>query len=185
MNKTWKHLFEGVFLPAVAGNVLWTFLTMILDGFSFVELPRLFLLLILGFYLLVAWLLYKTIDISKAKPCYWLFEAAYLLALTVTALAAQYSPEWLRIIVSIYFAIVVVGHFANAWSEADNTQDLRWRLVLLNVVGLGILWLAWWLGARQPIVLEWSVPFSFAFALWLWIKWIRRKLGTIESRMPN
>lgn len=182
MQKIWKHLFESVLLPAVAGNILWTLSYMMLDGFEAAELPRLIMLLILGFYLLIDWLLYKSIGVNNTSWLYWSFEAVYLFAVTGTALSAQLAPSSLRWFLTGYFAVVIAGHVCGAWETDDPKGASRLKLIITNVLGLGILWL----GLRYLSLGEWSIPISFALALVVWIQWARHlQWAKIEESMPG
>ncbi|MGO4135026.1 hypothetical protein ACEQ6A_10745 [Rhizobium brockwellii] len=181
MTKISKNLFESVFLPAVAGNILWTLFTMMLDCITVAELPRLAMLLILAYYVVVDWLLYKLIDASQTSFRYWLFESFYLLAVTVTALSAQLAPIYLRWFLTGYFVIVILGHVCNAWEAGESSGMKRGRLITANIVGVAVLWI----GQFYFTWPDWSIPLSFAFALVLWLIWARGlKSADIASKIP-
>jgi hypothetical protein len=168
-----KDVFENIFWPAAAGNVLWGFCTVAVrtlpDGTEYAA--QLFVLLIIGCYLVFGWAHLRGAR-GKIAGRFWGFEACHLLIMSLAAIAASESGRQgaFQLLLGAYFAVTIAGHLFGAWKFPGDLPHPKRMLVAANAAGLLLLAFGGWLGLGD----DWRVSLSFALAFVLWL-WARRK----------
>ena len=133
-------MFVNVFWPAAAGNVFWSFCTLIAESlpkeFSIAVLLwplsldfemnwsllyRLAVLILIAVYLSFNWMRVK-IAKKDADFWYWFFDFGHLLTITFAALVTHYNPEFLEFFLVIVFGWSVIGHLSKKFAEGEVDQ---------------------------------------------------------------
>jgi len=166
VGKILKILFESIFWPAAAGNVFWSFCSLIIKPEKGqVELiSLLIILLVLSFYLTINWLRIRT-GPESFSGLYAFFEFMHLFLIVLCSIAAQSNESSLEVLLAAFFIVTTIGHFIGAWS----TDGYCWRdslkLAAINVTGLGVIVVGSFAGVDESIRLPLSL--SLVFCLWL------------------
>jgi hypothetical protein len=169
-----RQAFQDLVWPAVAGNVTWSFFTLLIgpspvpagDPASLVE--RIFVLLLLSGYLIGDWLRTH----GENRPAfYWLFDGLHLTALTAFAIGAATGQDfiWLRWSLTALLGITAFGHALKAFGES---RGRRFAYAVANALGIPVAWFANfeapWLspdGSQLPLAVL-TVLVLWLFALW-------------------
>jgi hypothetical protein len=163
--RTWM-LFQSVYWPAAAGNVLWALINTILFAVSVsawrAVLPSLAILVVLGTYLSVEWVRNLT---GEATMRGWLpfavIDGAHLVLICAAAIMVTPNvlpPDHIRLlpwVLAIFYLLTAFGHAGNVWnfegarSKGDEHEKRCYRrlaignpvfgLVLSVALGLAIV----------------------------------------------
>jgi hypothetical protein len=152
--RTWM-LFQSVYWPAAAGNVLWAVINTVLHAVStgawLAVLPSLAILLVLGTYLSVEWVRNLT---GAATMRWWLsfavIDGAHLVLIcaaaimvTPNALPADHIRFLPWVLVTFYF-LTAIGHARNVWnfedarSRGDEYEKRRYRRLAIGNPACGL-----------------------------------------------
>ena len=158
MDKNLNDLVHNVIWPAVAGNVLWSFLQVVADpNITGPTLwPRLASLLLIGVYLSIDWVIThnKRDHINEKYGRFDMFLAA---SIATFAIATQFGTWWAPFALAMVFGVAVVGNWLGAWDLRDRASSCKARRAFtginaLGLIGLGLLilmdpneWYALWL----------------------------------------
>lgn len=148
-----RDLFFNLFWPAMAGNVAWSFFSLLVDnGWSGDESvrPRLVVLGLIAWYMAHEWSRNQERN-DDVYPTYWIFDAALLATTVMFALAAEAGHQRLELLLVVILVVIVAGHIIGAWMEKERDTDSnefvdwkkRWKstwpmriaLALANAVG--------------------------------------------------
>ena len=173
MNK----LVHNVIWPAVAGNVLWAFLQVLADppANGSVLFQRLASLLFFGCYLANDWI--KRDAATSINENYWKYDLPLAASTATFAIATQGGLPWAPVALAAAFVVAAVGHCNGAWDPYDAPSNRKQRRALagMNVGGLAILLIGWFLGAA---VSPWSVPIAISVVVVLFVS-LRNKIETL------
>lgn len=136
-----RQAFQDLVWPAVAGNVAWSFFTLLIgpspvpsdDPASLAE--RVFVLFLLSGYLIGDWLRTH----GENRPAfYWIFDGLHLTALTAFAIGAATGQDyiWLRCSLTALFGITAFGHAVGAFGEHG------FIYAAVNALGIPVAWFA-------------------------------------------
>lgn len=149
-----KKLLQNVVWPAVAGNVAWSFFSVLLTGAwsSGDFYARLVALLFGAIYLGADWLYFEWVGNVRSNYAIW-FEGASATLITLFAIAIAQEParSWVDLVLVAIFLTSTVGLLFGAWGNGKNARaHSTTTLIVLNTIG--ILWVGlpalgnWWLG---------------------------------------
>lgn len=135
---------RNVIWPAVAGNILWAFLSVAADpnstGMSM--WTKLVALLAIGIYLSRD--LIERVNVTF--PDVWKYISADVLlatALAAFAIATQLDRPWWGWVLACAFLIAIVGHCAGSWNPNEEAKApnscTRAKFAMFNAIGLVIL----------------------------------------------
>jgi len=154
--------------PAVAGNVAWSFFTVVIsESWKCPSVPeRITVLLLLAIYLATD---YTSIETELLKPMYWIADAFHALSMIVFAIATQFNAIWLNESLIAIFIVAAGGHITGLWEPTGCSSKNRWRkrliLVGINLIGIVVTIIF------SIIILEgtlWNLPLAFFVVLVLW-----------------
>ncbi|MGQ7814285.1 hypothetical protein [Metapseudomonas furukawaii] len=183
-HQTLKSLFEAVFWPAAAGNVFWSFCTLILDSNAAPLFPdvisRLLVLALLACYMSIEWVRNYQEFPPVVPWTFWLFDWLHVLTVVFVALAASIRPELLFPTAFFYFAITALGHITDAWEAAETRRCDRIVLCCINLIGLVVLIV----GISQDAE-HWHLPLSFMATFGLWLCFRHKQIAQHFKRTPS
>ena len=141
--KNLHETFRDLFWPAVAGNVVWSLLTVVIQKSEYDgHVPARFLvLLLLSGYLVLAWLSTKNINVAEFTGLYWVWDGLHLAAIAVFAIAVQTKQPWLNAALVGLFTVTIAGHFARIW-QPRKSRSWTTAIILGGCNSLGLLVLA-------------------------------------------
>lgn len=178
--RTWM-LFQSVYWPAAAGNVLWALINTILYAVSTgawrAVLPSLAILVVLGTYLSVEWVRNLTGD---ATMKWWLsfaaIDGAHLVLICAAAIMVTPNvlpPDHIRFlpwVLVTFYSLTAIGHARNVWdfedarSKGDEQEKRHYRRLAIGSPAFG-LGLSLVLGLAVVLTREqWQEP-ALALAL--------------------
>lgn len=166
-----KGLSNNVFWPAAAGNVFWSFWTVLIQGSLCKNWPTLVFLILLASYLSLEWLIAK----DDADPPLFrvvIFDIAYLWAVSISAVAAAGPPSrYLLGGLLAAFVIAGIGYPAGAFpdKEMDKKACGRWLSGAANIVGAALLVWLWCAGLRYSLVA--AMSFTAVLVACVFIQW--------------
>lgn len=152
--RTWM-LFQSVYWPAAAGNVLWALINTILYAVSTggwrAVLPSLAILVVLGTYLSVEWVRNLT---GEATMKWWLsfalIDGAHLVLICAAAIMVTPNvlpPDHIRLlpwVLVVFYLLTAIGHARNVWnfegarSRDDEHEKRCYRLLAIGNPALGL-----------------------------------------------
>lgn len=128
-----KELFTELLWPAVAGNVLWSFFSIIVctnwSGYDWARLLMLFFLLI---YLILSWYRSKNLEHGCGSR---IFDAIHLVTIIVFAIAIYNERSWIDLSLASIFCITMLGHFFGVWKEPKDKPYHRKILASVSLLG--------------------------------------------------
>ena len=172
-----KYLFHGLAWPAVAGNVAWAFITVIITP-SLVppaEWPaRTAVLLLLAVYLGGDWIRVRD---EPGRPWYWFWDALHLISISTFAISTVTMNPQNRLagVLIIVFLLTAAGHASGGFTP---DRKARWYYAGANASGAVI---ALYSVFRRPES-AWPLPASVLFVLVVWLSfrivkpWIPREV---------
>lgn len=175
-------LFE-LFWPATAGNVAWSFYTVLVKGWHDISaeyISSLLVLALLSLYLASNWLRAREHDVGA-----WYFWADFMHTATIIlfSIALTEDKPWAPLVLVAMFSVTVVGHMTNAWKSARPEGAPWWPLALANAVGIAVLF-----GFYRCVHVDdrhWMMPASVAAVLAFWLL-VRIYLNTnYTPRIPR
>lgn len=136
-------LFQNLIWPAVAGNVAWSFFSIIIMEFPSVDIfvyTRLVLLFLLAIYLGDDWMVTEK-EADNLKDNYWIGDAFHSIAITFLALSIYSNKEesmfWSSILV---LTIPIIAHIFGCWElKNDSENKFKKRISLAAIDGLGLI----------------------------------------------
>ncbi|MEZ0129437.1 hypothetical protein AB9T88_06540 [Flavobacterium sp. LBUM151] len=144
MNKNQTHkLFQNLIWPAVAGNVAWSFFSILIsdfptkDNFTF---TRLILLLLLAIYLGDDWIVTEK-EADNLKDLYWIGDSFHAVAITILSLSIYSNKEGIMFWASISVLVIpIIAHLCGCWELKNDTgKKLRKRIGLSSIAGIGLI----------------------------------------------
>lgn len=190
MNINWKPLFVNVFWPAAAGNVFWSFCTLIIDtlpddfdwkqfawllAFDFdIDwgiIARLAVLICIAAYLAVNWIRVK-IARDNIELKYWVFDFVHLWTVIFAALTAYLNANFLEVFLAALFLWAVIGHLTGifalgALNDEEKIKELRNSKSLAGANALGLAVLLFHFFAYENLL---SAPLSILLVLVFWLR---------------
>jgi hypothetical protein len=153
--RTWM-LFQSVYWPAAAGNVLWALINTILYALStgawLAVLPSLAILVVLGTYLSVEWVRNLT---GEATMKWWLsfaaIDGAHLVLICAAAIMVTPNvlPEdhirLLPWVLATFYLLTAFGHARNVWnfegarSRGNEHEKRRYRRLAIGNPAFGLV----------------------------------------------
>ncbi len=180
------RFFHSVAWPAVAGNVVWAFFTVLIDandargGDS--HWAKLVALLVLGFYLCIDWIDRDELTAhGQLRPTYWLPDLFFAPSIALYAIATQSNSSWANVGLALLFISALAGHVSGVWKPQDPSEPYhRKSYIAMNVLVLIVLWV----GVRYlstPLV-TWAPTFALtiATALYVWILFRQKAARTVQ-----
>lgn len=161
-----KNFFQNLIWPAIAGNVLWGFFSVVLNEkiSDSGVIERTAALLVLFIYLAYDWIETSRV-ITKLKEMYWIGDAFHACAIITFAIAAQSKSIYLNEFLSSVFVIAALFHLIGIWEPKQGFAP-SWtdRLILagINITGIAIIYLF-------PQLLAWNLAVSILCVTILWI----------------
>lgn len=169
-----KLIFVGIFWPAAAGNVFWSFSTLVVmrskaGSISECEIATLVALFLIAAYLAANWLNISNLEDNDLRFRYFFFDWLHICSIVFFAIASQYFFESLETTLFIIFGISILGHLSKVWLPESDSKNIRWDLVAVNAVGPIILLLNKYIWTFDP----WALPASISFVLLFWaiVRW--------------
>ncbi|MDR4467238.1 MAG: hypothetical protein MRJ68_02950 [Nitrospira sp.] len=163
-----KKLVHNVVWPAVAGNVLWSFLQLLSDPTASdpAPWPRLVSLLLVGAYLSIDWI--HTENEPQINDFYWIADVPLAAALAAFAVATQLGVTWAPIALAAAFLVATVGHCFGAWDKTTSPSSCKARAGFagINVLGPIVLFIGTFL--NQPLS-DWSTPVAVLLVVSLFL----------------
>lgn len=180
-------LMQSVIWPAVAGNIIWSFLSLLIDtdnGFDSYRISRLLILLLLSIYLILDWLNVERCH-HELKKNYWIVDFLLAISIAFFALSVQYKDEyadvhWLDISLTVVYLLVLFGHSMENWvpdlNAINHEKYVQYKgkigaqigaKVFNIIVAIIIIWQAYF---NFPIQLKspWNLPASLSYVLLVW-----------------
>jgi hypothetical protein len=161
-------LFESVFWPAAAGNVFWSFASLLIEQKVQLSHPSSWgaglLLLLLSLYLSVEWLRNYTRIPADVALSFWFFDWIHICAVVAVALSASLKPTWLPVASAAFFFVTAVGHFFGVWKTSDSTECGHVTSAVINVIGAPIAFA----GILYAPMHAWLPTIAFVVVLALW-----------------
>jgi len=150
-----KKLVHSVIWPAVAGNVLWSFLQLFADPDACGPTlwSRLASLFLVGVYLSIDWI--HTENETQINDNYWIADVPLAAALATFAVATQLGVPWASIPLVVAFMVAAAGHCFGAWDarcKPPSSCKARAGFAIINVLG--------------PVVLLFGSFLADSLALW-------------------
>lgn len=210
MKQTLKSLFENIFWPAAAGNVIWSLSNVSIEDWS-TNNPvcacsiknldcgclignldcscsmsgpsRSFVLLVLSVYLVVGWLRIK----SENEPIdckYWFFEFFHLSAITLAAVSAHVKPQCLHTFLVIYY-LITASWASVGWifpgTRLPSDKEGTWiPIMFINILGLLVILCRDKSGLGGCI---YPISFLITLVFWFGVRW--SDIEMIESRLKS
>jgi hypothetical protein len=176
-----NELVRNVVWPAVAGNVLWSFLQVAIEQpvAPTPLLPRLAALLAVGLYLAIDWI--NGVGLSF-RSRYWKFDIPLATAIATFAIATPKSAPVAFWALGAAFSIAVVGHLNGAWDPQKKISHKSARRMLAAMNGLGLALLVGDRFAR--VAPEWDQAVSLTIAIGLFLalrKWVEDRWKTVDE----
>ena len=172
-----NQLVHNVIWPAVAGNVLWSFLQLAAapNGDGAALHARLASLLLVGVYLSIDWIDADSI-LKELTWKYWVVDVGLAATISAFAIASQNANTWMRYPLALNFLLACAGHLCGAWDTASQPSSTRarWIFVAMNLAGLLILLLG---SLTAGSFGAWSIPLSIAVVVLLYWLFRQRVLG--------
>lgn len=114
-------LYDSVIWPAVAGNILWSFLTVMITEAPSHEMGwRAASLFLAGVYLMIAWARGRSRNRKNPNFGYYLADTAYAVLLAGFAIASSASasryPDLGVTLLGVMFVVAALGHFFKTWN---------------------------------------------------------------------
>lgn len=171
---TWKTLTDSrrpllfeLFWPATAGNVAWSFYTVLVKGWGHLsaqDMSSLLVLALLSLYLAFNWLRAREHDVGA-----WYFWADFMHTATIIlfSIALTEGKRWAPFALAAIFGVTVVGHWTNAWKSARPENAPRLPLGLANAVGIAVL-VGFYCGVHADHQ-HWMMPASVTAVLASWL----------------
>ena len=165
-----KDLLQNLIWPAVAGNVSWSFFTVLVsEPIQFPDVcGRLTALFLLSVYLLITY-------IKSNKEGYEenMFDIFYSIMIVLCAVSINAKSKYMEIILIALFMVSAIGHWTGRWmpsTVATTKKGIRKALVgSINLSGAVIC-----LGLRKmDYNLNLSISMATVLVLWLLFRdWI-------------
>lgn len=155
-----NRLLHNVIWPAVAGNILWAFLQVLVKGWNGGNpsyFPNLSALFLVGVYLAIDWV--DTEKTSDINDCYWKFDLPLATALALFAICTQDGVWWSKYALVAAFVVIVLGHLYGAWDLKTKASSSISRATLASFNALGIVLLIAGSFVTAPYSL-WLTPVS-------------------------
>ena len=162
-----KTFATGLVWPAAAGNVFWSFLTILVDrdnpNFAVEWWPRIVMLLILSGYLAFDWQ-NEQYDLKRRPEIehsigYWAFDYVHILPIAAVAIMATTNAsasDLSRVLMGL-FTVTIIGHLLGAW---ETSWGYRLSKAAANLAGLALLFLVPFVAWRPVVAL------GTALAIW-------------------
>lgn len=132
---TTKNLLKTLIWPAVAGNVAWSFFTVLIqEGIHFPAcFGRLSALLLLSIYLII-------IFIRSQEGKGELIDILHSVSIILCAISIQANLPAMDAYLILFFAIAALGHWLGRWIPDQVSSKKNWRKALVGSIHLlGIL----------------------------------------------
>ena len=158
------EFLKNVAWPAVAGNVAWSFATVVIDqGINVDTAPRLGALLVLAIYLSAEWYRSKEINTTVTSAS---LDLLFVICIIWFAIATQANKGLPGAALLVILVGVGVGHLCGVWPPAGKGKGNipHGCVSLLTAVVLGVAWFvnrSWppWiaLGALIVVLVVWAL----------------------------
>jgi len=175
-----NRLSQNVIWPAIAGSILWSFVTMVVKEGVLDQsvIIREVLMLTLAVYLLAQWLHTEYADVEP-RFCYWLSDI--FLATSIIFVAILAEANYGRVVWPIVgaFAIGIAAHIGNFWQDRGSKR--HWFMAALHAIGLLIILVCGlglrfseaaaavaWANFAEPKKIGWSYVFAVAVVIAGW-----------------
>jgi hypothetical protein len=162
-----QRILFDLFWPATAGNVAWSFYTVLVQGSGSslaTYLSALMVLALMSLYLAANWLRTAEHDVDAG---YFWGDAAHTGTIIFFSIALTMGKPWAPLALAAMFAVTVLGHVSNAWQAARPRNAPAWPLACANALGLVVLGGFWWLAPESHR--HWMMPASLAAVLAAWL----------------
>jgi hypothetical protein len=117
--KSIKTLFQGLLWPAIAGNVVWSFFTVLFEkdiAFNSINTwSRVFSLALIATYLCLEWLHNYEAMPETIPRSFWIFDVIHLLTITLCTFSIAMRVEFLGFFAASFFLGNAIGHISGAW----------------------------------------------------------------------
>lgn len=163
-------LSHGLVWPAAAGNVLWTFLSLLLDPATQDDSPRksqLAALSVLSLYLLFNWTWRAPQNFPRLRVL--AFDLAHVMSICFCAIAVYYNSPWAEYSLLMVFFIAGSMHLAKASQNSSGSTALRLKFACANALGILII-IAGCLTTGGPNPWLWSLAMAAALLAWIYLK---------------
>jgi hypothetical protein len=175
---TWTDkLFSGLIWPAIAGNIAWSFFSVLLDPLPDFRAPvdwqtvgRLVMLAFLAIYLMMAW--DPDEPVHRRTPSYYIMDGLCAVGFAVLAVATPRDKTpaltyelWLNFALIGIFVIIGIGHLAKVWRPCAN-DDCRQYLGMANLFGAIIVGTSF-CKDLEPYVLR-PIAIGMVVTVWRW-----------------
>ena len=165
-------LLKELIWPAAAGNVAWTFfsvlLTILQPNTEEAPFARLIAILLLACYLGIVYLMPCEEAKDDSKQTRSIFDILHSLTIIFCAISFQlnFDAIFYNICLSIFWGIAALGHLAGAWIP-DSIAEPKFRkqilMSLISIIGLGLCW------TFSFIQNDWNLVISLFIGLILWV----------------
>lgn len=171
-------LLKDLIWPAVAGNVAWTFFSVLLTMLQpktsnipvteeGVPIARLIAIFLLSCYLAVVYLMSCTEPTGNSKQRRDMFDILHSLTIILCAISFQlkFDPIFCNICLSIFWVTAAFGHLFGAWIPDSITEHKCRKQFKMSLVSIGGLILCW---AFYFLDNSWNLVISLLMGLIFW-----------------
>jgi hypothetical protein len=163
------EFFQGLLWPAVAGNVLWSFGSLLLDPNTKLSAdavgPRLLMLLLVGLYLSLEWLHNYRFLRSEVRALFWIFDGLHLVAISGVAIACSINHHCIWAAMVFFLSVTFLGHLLNAWRAPG--RDTGSRFIHAGVHFLAFIFVL--ITTKLDILADWNSPIAGLATLTFWL----------------
>jgi len=140
---SFKQVHQNIIWPAVAGNVAWSLLTLVVLPTNSTPdyWARIILLALLTVYLLRSW---RQLDVNKDNTWYYILDTSYAITIALLAISTStlqdYARPWSTGALVAMFIILFLGHATCSWYKYQSKVGSL-ILALVDALALfGVLW---------------------------------------------
>jgi len=165
-------LLQTVIWPAIAGNVIWSLISIHIDAVDHLAaLPRSFPLALLAGYMLA--ILQMRGDPPRSIG-YYVLDSLLAAAIATYALALYGKKEWADLVLAFVFLIVMVGYPFKKWYDAGwENKKVKWMILVNGVACAGVS--VCWRYELLPLIVP-SLAIVLVLGTWAMVKpWMLTK----------
>jgi hypothetical protein len=162
-----QRILFDLFWPATAGNVAWSFYSVLVKAIGSAPAPyasALVVLALMSLYLAANWLRTAEHDVDAG---YFWADAAHTGTIILFSIALTEGKPWAPLALAAMFAVTALGHASNAWRATRPEGAPAWPLVCANALGLVVMACGWWLVPEAQR--QWTLPAALAAVLVAWL----------------
>jgi hypothetical protein len=160
--------------PAAAGNVIWSFLSLLFDPNASLHhrAPHLFTLLLVGAYLSGNWV--RRMAHGSNDGLFIGYDYIHLLLVSAFALSLYYKSPFASIVLHVLLLSVASMHLFGAGPTTRVNWKLKTIFALINASGVAVFWVT---SAILPTAGDWRMTVAVGFVLLSWSSglWVFRK----------